>query len=59
MRDVQREYGQLEQQLRSEEAERNDMMQQITECFAKLETMEAKLRAKREREGQVKQKELK
>lgn len=40
MREVQSEYSTLSVQLKKEEEERNEMMEQINVCFDKLEKME-------------------
>lgn len=40
MREVQSEYSTLSVQLKKEEEERNEMMEQINVCFDKLQKME-------------------
>jgi Mg2+ and Co2+ transporter CorA len=56
MKEVQAEYNTLSGQLKREEEERNEMMDQIGICFDKLERMEKllteKARRKRELESQ-------
>lgn len=46
MKEVQAEYSQLSGQLKKEEEERNQMMEQIEMCFKKLEKMEKVMKEK-------------
>lgn len=61
MREVQSEYSTLSVQLKKEEEERNEMMEQITTCFDKLEKMEKvlleKARKKKELQEAIEKKE--
>lgn len=54
MREVQSEYSTLSVQLKKEEEERNEMMEQINVCFDKLEKMEKVLleKARKKKEQQ-------
>ena len=54
MREVQSEYSTLSVQLKKEEEERNEMLEQINVCFDKLEKMEKVLleKAKKKKEMQ-------
>jgi hypothetical protein len=50
MREANREYTHLAEELRKEETERDDIMEQIKDCFGKLERMEVKIKEKKRRE---------
>ena len=55
MKEVQAEYHQLSGQLKKEEEERNQMMEQIEMCFKKLEKMEHVMKEKnlKKQQGQA------
>ena len=61
MQEVQQEYNTLSGQLRSEENERNQMLEDISLCFEKLERMEKVLmeKAKKKKELEEREKEQK
>lgn len=54
MREVQQEYNTLSGQLRTEEDERNQMLDEINLCFEKLERMEKVLLEKAKKKAELK-----
>jgi hypothetical protein len=55
MREANKEYQSLADELKHEEEERNQIVFQIKDCFDKLERMEHKIKEKKRKEAEEKQ----